>query len=167
MTEYTPHATDAERAGAWAIDALREGRYDLGEALARLAAQAARIAAQAIVASAPVPPVDGERHLQAVPNPTWQHAVDRFRANTPPNAQPVSATEAREYWPAEKNDPDQPMPSPIPPPTRKCVVQVTRDGVPDLCGLIAYWSIETSEWRHVHGDDAAGAGHKPMVREPQ
>lgn len=182
MTEYTPVASDGERAAAWAIEALREGRYDLGAALARIAAQAIRIeqnTAHPIVATVPMPTpdTDGPRHLQAVPNPTWQQAVDDWQANRPDTPGPAvvppvvgyQVQEAREYWPADLAKPEPiapPMHKIAPPVTRKCVVQVTRDGIPDVCGLIAYWSVEDERWHHVHGDDAAGAGHVPIVPDP-
>lgn len=41
--------TDAETAALWAIEALREGRYNLGAALARIAAQAAIVEARPAV----------------------------------------------------------------------------------------------------------------------
>lgn len=181
MTEYTPHASDGERAAAWAIDALREGRYDLGAAIARLAAQAIRIeqnTSHPIVATVPMP-VDGQRHLQSVPNPTWQQAVDEWHAQAAPAAatqappvapEPVNPVvpfqigDARDYWPGEPSQERPPMPRVAPPATRKCVVPVVRDGVNDACGLIAYWSVDTEQWRHVHGDDEAGAGHMPVVQ---
>lgn len=181
MTEYTPVASDGERAAAWAIDALREGRYDLGAALARIAAQAIRIeqhTGHPIVATVPMPPPDGERHLQAVPNPTWQQAVDDWHSNqqatpAPEVVPPVvgfQVQEAREYWPADLAKPEpinMPMQNTSPPATRKCVVRVVRDGVNDVCGLIAYWSVEQERWLHVHGDDENGAGHVPIIAMDQ
>ncbi len=186
MTDYTPVASDGERAAAWAIEALREGRYDLGAAIARIAAQAIRLeqnTGHPIVATVPMPTpdTDGPRHLQAVPNPgpTWQQAVDEWhRGVVPAPSEPqvvppvvgFQVQEAREYWPADVAQPEPirpPMPTVAPPPTRKCVVQVVRDGVNDVCGLVAYWSVEDERWRHVHGDDESGAGHVPIVPAQQ
>lgn len=170
--------TDAEVVAGWAAEALRDGRYALGKALASIAQQAAA--------------ADQNRRTVNVP---WAGATrtelpvrDFYDPRTGPRiVHPVAVNGA---GPTGNGDADLEAvaigdqlartavmpapdlrPAPIVPDSARCVARVTREGVADECHGVAYWAPGKADdgvnpavapgWRHV--DPAIDQHHSPEV----
>jgi hypothetical protein len=171
-----PHRpTDAEVVAGWAAEALRDGRYDLGKALATIAQQAERHEDRIRRAGAvPVPFAGATRveHPREAPDPRTMGRLSVINGAGPTGdgdadlatleavarqamADPgATAIMAR---PAVLDDPGVPAP----PQSRRCRAQVTRDGVADECHAVAYWSNDLQRWIHV--DMGIDANHAPEI----
>lgn len=158
IPELQNQATDAELAAAWAMEALRAGRYKLGAALSRIAVQAAAADARGPVM---VPIVGATREEQARagaqqdrhPEP-WETMIrlyeDAVREQEQANiaaaqaevtAAPteVAGAAVTELFPAVKE------------PGARCAAMATfLDGVKSECRGGIYWTGgEGARWAHV------------------
>lgn len=179
MTNFQPHRpTDAEVVAAWAAEALRDGRYNLGKALATIAQQAelAHQRARAGERVANVPFVGHTRNEMPVRDfydprtsprlvaingagPTGNGDADLESAAIGVQLEQTAVMRAPDLTP--------PVPS-----TSRCVARVTRDGVADECYGVVYWApgqvgdastpATTAGWRHV--DPAVDGEHTPEVK---
>lgn len=177
MTNFNPpRPSDAEVVAGWAAEALRDGRYALGKALAAIAQQAADSDRSRRMVSVPWAgatrtelPVRDYPRLAPVPvpangaGPTGNGDADLEAAAIGEQLARTAVIAVPDLSPAPVV-PDV-SPAPVVPDSARCVARVSRDGVADECHGVAYWAPglagEAAEWRHV--DPAVDAHHTPEV----
>lgn len=169
---YRP--SDAEVVAAWAAEALRDGRYQLGQALAKVALQAASHEEQLRrLGAVPVPFYGQTRHEEPVRiHPAAAGHLSVINGGGPTgNGDQDLTTEAALIGEQFSAGPaatailtrptsleDASVPSP--PQSYRCKAPVVREGVTDVCHAVAYWS--TDKERLVHVDMALDATHEPI-----
>lgn len=183
MTNFIPpRKTDAEVVAGWAADALNDGRYNLGQVLAKIAMQAEqhdrRMAETRRTVNVPwagqtrneVParvyedPRTSGAHLSVINGlgPSGNGDIDLQAA-----AIGVQLERAGLEATAVMNRPATLAdPAPVVPDSARCVARVTREGVADECHGVAYWAPGAADgtqpgWRHV--DPAVDAHHTPEI----
>lgn len=171
MSTFMPRITDAELAAQWSSQALNEGRYDLGLALARIAVQAARSEAQPTPAAF-VPQPDG-RHLYPVPTagrapvPTEDDPADALTrlgiGITAPAERDFQHVLSRALQEDIERLPVVPSGETRPGPmeSRRCEAKFVRDGIADVCHGVLFWAAQAQSWHHV--DASYDRHHDPVV----
>lgn len=152
--------SDTERVSEWAAIALREGRIELGAALARLAVQALRVSrtppSAPITATAPAPVVDDVPMLRAVP--AWRETLAQA-AHTGPTGN-GDADVQREVEALHAYTGGIVTTPPVPTP-RRCQAPIVLDGLTIECGGGAYFVEAGRYWAHV--DTALDRDHGALV----
>lgn len=178
-----PRPTDAEVVAGYAAEALRDGRYALGQALAKIAIYAEQ--------HEPRRRVDAAVHVPfAGPTRTEQPVRDFYDPRTAPRV--VHPVVVNGGGPTGHGDadleaaaigvhleqtaimprPDTYDPSPtLAPDSARCVARVTRDGIVEECHVVAYWvhghvgdadtPAKQAGWRHI--DPAVDQHHTPEI----
>jgi len=179
--EHSKQATDAEMAAAWAIDALKAGRYSLGHALSRIADQAAKAAATPLPAALVNVQHRGATRDEQPARPAVDTSTPHLLAyveSVSARAEQVrtdgAAASARipdlvgaavtELFPAAQ--PADGLPA-----AGRCVAMATIDGVHGECRVPIYWKpgrvgdaatpAVRAGWRHV--DPALDQDHEAKV----
>lgn len=175
-----PRPSDSEVVAGWAAEALRDGRYNLGQVLAKIASQAEQheIRQRAAERMAHVPLVGQTRHeapardffdprsngthLTVVNGigPTGDGDLDLQQAAIGAQLEQTAVMARPEVSPA------------MPPESARCLAKVQRDGVADECRGVVYWlpgrvgdavtPPATAGWRHV--DPVVDEHHTPEVQ---
>jgi hypothetical protein len=170
---YRP--SDAEVVAGWAAEALRDGRYNLGQALAKIAMQAEthedRIRKPNAV---PVPFLGPTRdEMPRDPRTMGQPTVINGTGPTGNADRDLAAEEAaigrqleQQQHPGATIIMKRPesladVTVPSAPSSARCREIVVRDGVRDECHAVAYWSNDHNRWVHV--DMTIDAHHEPVV----
>jgi hypothetical protein len=173
--------SDAEVVAGWAAEALRDGRYNLGQCLARIAMQAESHETRRREA-VDVPLVGRTRDEAPVRDfydPRTAPASLRL-VDGPPGDGDADLEQARIALQLEQahNGATMIMPSPIlmserpesladtaivptPPSSARCKALVMRDNVRDDCRAVAYWSNDANRWVHV--DSSLDEHHTPDI----
>lgn len=172
--------TDAERVAGYAAEALGEGRYALGQVLAKIAMQADhQDRTRAEQRTVNVPFVGATRNEVPVRDfyeprtaPRLVHPVTNGSGPTGDGDADLEAAAIGDQLARTAVMPAPDLrPAPIAPDSARCVARVTRDGVVDECHGVVYWApgqvgdasmpATAAGWRHV--DPTVDEHHTPHV----
>lgn len=174
MNNFPPpnfRPSDAEVVAGWAAEALRDGRYALGQALAKIA-MAAQSHEDKIRAAGAVPvPMWGATRVEEPRHPATNGHLsvinggggptgdgDRDLAIEAARIGDELAATAIMTRPATLED--APVNVPTPPQSYRCKAPVIKDGVTDECHGVAYWSNDRNAYVHVDGSNDT---HAPLI----